>query len=446
MKSSRYIAVDLLCRWQKNGQPIDLILGPSVETLTDLRDRQLVKAIVFGVLRNCASLDWVVGQYSKQPLKKIKKAVLQGLRVGVYQLLFMDRVPASAAVNETIKALKALKQPRWITGFANGVLRNVERHKDELLLSIRSGDIPELARLNHPEWLVCRWKERYGVTLLEGICRSNNSSAALCLRVNSLKIAVEDFQTMLTQKNIDFSVGKYVSEAIWISGDVGMVENLPGFSDGFFSVQDEMAQLLCCLLSPLEKGAYLDGCAGLGGKTAVMAQLVPPESRIVAVEPTKQRLELLGENIARLDLKGVEVFEGTLQEFAQQAGDSFEAVLIDAPCSGIGVTGRHPDIRWLRKPEELQRYQKKQLELLNSASGLVGPGGVVVYATCSTEPEENDEVVELFLQGNSKFKMESAQLFLSENAQSLVDDKGFLRTIPGDKVSDGFFAARLVRK
>jgi 16S rRNA (cytosine967-C5)-methyltransferase len=165
----------------------------------------------------------------------------------------------------------------------------------------------------------------------------------------------------------------------------------------------------------------------------------------VAVEPSRQRLELLGGNFARLGLTAVDVFSGTLQDFAQKTTEIFRAVLVDAPCSGLGVTGRHPDIRWLRKPEDLKRYPEKQLALLNTAAALVGPGGVLVYATCSTEPEENDQVVAQFLGNNVNFQLADARGFLPAAAHCLVDDRGFLRTVPGTQVSDGFFAARLVK-
>lgn len=448
MKNSRYSAVDVLCRWQQSAQAIDPILEQAVVPLTDLRDRQLLKAIVFGVLRNYSLLDWVVAKYAKQPLKKIKNPVLQALRVGIYQLLFMDRVPPSAAINETIKALKSLKQPRWITGFANGVLRNVDRQKADLLQAINSGAVPPRARQNHPDWLIERWQKRYGSSRLEELCRSNNAQARLCLRVNSSKISVADFSNLLSQQEIEFSLGQYVHEAVWLSADAGQIEKLPGYIEGYFSVQDETAQLLCCLLGPFDKqakGTYVDGCAGLGGKTTVMAQLVPEGSQVVAVEPTAQRLMLLGQNIDRLGVGAVEVFKGTLQEFTLQENKPIQAVLVDAPCSGLGVTGRHPDIRWIRKHEDLPRYQEKQLELLHAAASLVGSGGVVVYATCSIEPEENDEVVEKFLKENVNFKLENAGFLLSQQCQCLVDDKGFLRTVPGDEISDGFFAARLMR-
>lgn len=443
-KSPRLSSVEILVEWQNTGTSIDLLIGKH-STAFESRDVGLLKALILGVLRRYALLDWVVGKYSKQPLKKIQPILLQALRVGIYQLLFMDRIPASAAVNETVKALKSLKQPRWISGFANGLLRTVERQKAELSAAIGSGHIPASARLNHPDWLVERWERRFGKAGLDEMCRSNSEPARLCLRVNTLKCSVKDFVGLLASDGIACRTGRLIAEAIWIEAENILIESLPGYDEGYFSVQDEMAQLLCTLLAPFTAGSYLDACAGLGGKTAVVAQLAPKGSTIVAVEPSAQRLSLLSANCTRLGLSGVDIFQGSLQEYNPPSAESFEAVLVDAPCSGLGVTGRHPDIRWQRQPDDLKRYQRIQLELLERAATLVSHGGVLVYATCSTEPEENDEVVEQFLAADPEFRVEDARRVLSGKGQELVDEKGFLRTIPGPEVSDGFFAARLVR-
>jgi len=445
-KSPRSAALELLLDWQKTGTSVD-ILAEEIQAFDDPRDAGLFKAMVFGVLRKLALVDWVIGKVSSKPVKKLEPVVLEALRVGSYQLLFMDRIPASAAVNETVKALKKLKQPRWITGFVNGVLRGVERRKSELLENISAGKLPDQARLNHPEWLVKRWRKRYGNTVMEAVCQSNSRPAGLCLRVNRVTTSTAEFFEQLKQVKIQYRQGRFVPEAVWIETDNVRIENLPGFDEGFFSVQDEVAQLLCGLLAPFSPDkSYLDACAGLGGKAAVIAQLASDAeaARIVAVEPSGQRVGLLHENIARLRLAGVEVVQETLQDFARRTDEKFSAVLVDAPCSGLGVTGRHPDIRWVRSPEELKRYHSVQLELLLLAAKMVRPGGVLVYATCSTEPEENEQVVDQFLDANPGFAVEDARNVLAEECRDLVDERGCLRTLPGNLVSDGFFAVRLV--
>ncbi len=440
----RYLAIDILCQWQQSEQPIDALLEPQLQALTDVRDRKLMKAVVFGSLRTRGSLDWLLSRLSSTPLHRLKPNILQALRIGAYQLLFLDRVPPAAAINSTVEAIKKMGQPRWLTGFVNGVLRNVARGRKEFLEAMQAGKAPAEALFNHPEWLLSRWRSRYGEDGLEAICRSNNQAARLCLRVNTAKITVADYLTTLETSGIPCEPGQYLPEALWLD-QAGAIADLPGYDQGWFFVQDEIAQLIGGLIVPFPEGNCLDGCAGVGGKTAILAGLVPRGGRVVAIEPQPGRQQLFRENMARLGLAEVDLYPGTLAEYAEGASDDFTAVLIDAPCSGLGVTGRHPDIRWQRQAGDLLKFQAQQLSILQGAAPLVAPGGVLVYATCSTEPEENEAVIDLFLGEYPQFVIENAIGSLPPPGHRLVDAQGFLRTLPGHHGSDGFFGARLKR-
>jgi len=441
----RYLAIDILCQWQQSEQPIDALLEPRLQTMADARDRNLLKAIVFGVLRRRGALDWILGRLSSTPLHRLKPAVLQALRVGAYQILFLDRVPLAAAIHSTVEAVKKMGQPRWLTGFVNGVLRNLGRRGPEFLEEVRAGQAPAEALFNHPGWLLKRWRKRYGVSGMTAICRSNSETARLCLRVNSAAITVVDFLSILAGKGLCAEPGVLVPEAVWLE-EGGAIAGLPGYAEGWFFVQDEIAQAIGGLLFPCPAGNYLDGCAGVGGKTAVLAGIAPEGGKVVAVEPHRLRQGLFHENMARLGLKDVALFSGTLAEYAaSSAPGDFAAVLIDAPCSGLGVTGRHPDIRWQRQEDELSAFQSNQLAILQEAVPLVASGGVLVYATCSTEPEENEAVIARFLKDFPQFAIENAACSLPPAARHLVDEAGFLRTTPGLHGSDGFFAARMKR-
>lgn len=441
--SSRAVALEILVQWQESHSAVDLLLERQVHTLADARDRQLVKAIVFGVLRQLTVLDWILAELCSQPLKKVKPLALQALRIGVYQILFLDRVPPSAAINETVEALKQRKQPRWLTGFVNGVLRSADRQKEHFAAMIAAGTVPEPFCFNHPRWLVARWQHRYGEIRSKEICCANEKTPQICLRINTLLTSVAEYIALL-QQDARFTVrqGSFVGEALWLDETVP-IQDLPGYDAGLFSVQDEMAQLLCSLMGPLVAGDYLDGCAGLGGKTAVLAQLMAKEGRLFAVEPDGRRQQLFMENMQRLALHNVTYFCGDLAAFLKQEKRGFRGIFLDVPCSGLGVTGRHPDIRWNRQPEDLKRFQEKQCELLGQAAQLVEPGGTLVYATCSTEPEENEEVIERFLNSHAEFQLENARDYLPQKAAALVSPQGFLQTLPGEQISDGFFGARL---
>jgi 16S rRNA (cytosine967-C5)-methyltransferase len=212
-------------------------------------------------------------------------------------------------------------------------------------------------------------------------------------------------------------------------------------------VQDEAAQLVSFLLGPLKpEKTYLDGCAGLGGKTSHLAQILPTKSKLLAIEPNGERVKKLRENLIRLQLNtSVTIVEGTVDALLPEMTEKFAGVLIDAPCSGLGVIRRHPDIRWNRTPDDLLRYQEIQSAILESAAQLLAPGGTLVYATCSTEPEENEDVVQKFLAEHPRFLMSDCKDLLPENGAALVDSLGFFRTLPGRDDLDGFFGAKLVK-
>jgi 16S rRNA (cytosine967-C5)-methyltransferase len=455
--SSRSIAIDVLCKWEKSGKPIDQVLEQTkrYQQLADQRDRYLTFALIYGTLRQRGYLDWVLADFSSHPLKKMKPHVLNGLRIGLYQLLFMDRIPDSAAINETVEALKAARQPRWLFGFVNGLLRDIVRRKENLPDPEQENtSLPDIAGLNHPQWLINRWVERYGRTNTTAICRSNNMVPPLCLRINTSATSIDSFMDSLRAANIVALPGSFAPEAIILHDYRGPIAEIPGYETGLFQVQDEAAQLISMLLSPMETGkTYLDGCAGLGGKTSHLAQMAAVAGHgarpglITAVEPSSLRIERLRDNLKRLKLtEYVTIVEGRLENLQPSLAGTFTEALIDAPCSGLGVVRRHPDIRWSRTEKDMRRYQQMQLALLEGAALLLEPSAILVYATCSMEPEENDAVVEKFLAVHADFFLTDCRDHLPASAVGLVDEQGFFRTVPDKEGLGGFFAARLIRK
>jgi 16S rRNA (cytosine967-C5)-methyltransferase len=451
-RGARYIAIEVLCSWQERGLPLDQLMEEYVFTMAlgDPRDRQLIMSMIYGVARWRVYLDWVVENFSKHPLSKIKNRTLQTLRIGIFQLLFLDRIPASAAINETVQALKDLKQPKWLTGFVNGILRSVDRNRHKIPDPLDANNIallPETALMSHPEWLITRWKKRYGNSGALTICRKNNTQAPISLRVNTTLTTPSALLKKLRNDGLHAEAGKYSPLAIKLDAFTGPVTAIPGFADGLFQVQDEAAQLVSLLLGPLQPGrSYLDGCSGLGGKTSHLAQMRASGSRLVALDPHSGRIRKLKENLARLRHgTTVTIVEGTLDTLLPDNREKFSGILIDAPCSGLGVIRRHPDIRWNRSPDDLPRYQGKQLELLEIAAQLVAMQGILVYATCSTEPEENDAVVKKFLAAHPQFILSDCREMLPNSAAGLVDSTGFFRTLPGHDDLDGFYAARLIK-
>lgn len=449
--SARLLALEILTAWLEKPGPIDLIKErilnrfPSI----DPRDSQLTMALVYGVLRWQGYLDWLLASHSSHPLAKMKAATLQALRIGLFQLLFMDRVPASAAINETIEALRQKKQPKWLLGFVNGVLRTLARqplHLPALATEEENTDTeaPFAAQCSHPAWLVERWCQRYGEEATKELCRQNNTPAPLCIRTNTEWTTPAELLHTLQEAGLPALAGKLAPEAIWLPDYHGKITALPGFTTGLFQVQDEIAQVIGHLMQPFRAGRYLDGCAGLGGKASHLAQLLPAGSELLAVEPDPRRAALLQANLTRLGLaKEVTIFTGTLAALVSQEPEPFRAILLDAPCSGLGVIRRHPDIRWNRQAEDLRRFPALQLALLLEAADLLTPKGYIVYATCSMEPEENEEVVQAFLAARPDFAAVNCRRFLPPAAAALVTAEGFCRSLPNAEISDGFFAARL---
>lgn len=442
--TSRRLAVLCLCRRERDRSVVQvhidrLIHGSSLAG----PDRQLAVLLTRGVLRQQQFLDAVIARFSNVPPGRMKPLTLMALRVGVYQLFFLDRIPASAAVNETVKVLKAEKQPRWLVNFVNGVLRTIARQRASLPGPEAAGE-DGAPVLNHPDWLLRRWQAHYGPERTEEICRRNNQEPFLSLRVNTRLISREALADRLRRKGHDVRNSSYAPDGLILESGPGAITGLPGFAEGLFQVQGEAAQLAALLLAPFTAGQrYLDTCAGLGGKTGHLAQLLPAGAELTAVEPDRRRFALLEENLRRLGAGGnITLFNGGLDEFAGSGEGRFDAILVDAPCSGTGVIRRHPDIRWNRREDDLRSYQRQQACLIHTASSLLAPGGILVYATCSLEPEENQQVIDAFRKTHSGFTPADCRAFLPPAADRLITADGCFSPTPADGL-DGFFAARL---
>lgn len=442
--TSRLQALKVLTKWHNTHRPIHGIVEQvAADAQLSPMDSQLAKAIIFGVLRQQQYLDFVLTQFARHPLHKMKPRTLFALRIGLFQLLLLDRIPDSAAVNETINAFKDTRQPKWLINFVHGVLRNVARKKMQV-------PEPNVARqhgrpiLNHPNWLIKRWQKYFGPDNTVAICRQNNNPPSMTLRTNTCRISRENLLALLLQKGYKAQATSFSREGISLLEATGSPTNIPGYASGFFQVQDEAAQLASYLL-PMRQGIkVLDACAGLGGKTSHMAALAPDSVPITAVEPEERRFQLLKKNLQRLGCDQVRTQNMGLEEFAGQTGEQFDVILLDAPCSGTGVIGRQPDIRWNRRPEDLISYQQQQLLLLNTAAALVQDNGSLIYATCSLEPEENHEVVSSFLRRQHNFRLDNIHDIFPAQAARLVSKQKYFQPLPIDGL-DGFFAVRLCR-
>jgi 16S rRNA (cytosine967-C5)-methyltransferase len=366
-------------------------------------DRRLCQELVYGVVRWRATLDWLIGRKAQNAVQK--RALQDLLRLGLYQIFFLDRIPNHAAVNETVAmAKRAGFGPQ--SGFVNALLRSYIREFDatKAALAELKTTQPHLG-YSHPEWLVNRWHERWGAEKTAQLLAWNNTPPDIFARVNLLKADPGELLPQWRQENIeyDFVRGDWFDENLLFKfKSHPPLEQVPSLSQGLFYIQDPSTLLAVRQLDPQPGQTILDLCAAPGGKLTYLAQLMRNEGRIVAHDLSTERLKLMQENCARLGVTCTQVFSSPNQlELA-----TFDRILVDAPCSNTGVMRRRVELRWRVRPEELQRLRVVQLDLLNQAAPLLKPGGVLVYSTCSLEPEENRQVVDEFLGGHAEFKLD----------------------------------------
>jgi 16S rRNA (cytosine967-C5)-methyltransferase len=422
-------------------------LATSRASLSDDRDRALTATIVTGTLRWQRALDHLIEHFAKRPLTKVDPQVLSILRLSLFQLLHLDRVPAAAVVDDAVSLTRAARKSS-ASGFVNAVLRSMLRQRHKLPLPARPRDPTDrdaaLAYLgvtfSHPAWLVERWTTRYSFEQVERWVQFNNDAAPLTLRANTLRVTREQLQERLSHHDVETTDTRYAPDGVVVTAG----NPLRTAEDESFFVQDEASQLVPLVMDARPGERILDLCASPGGKTVALAAAMHDSGTLVACDVRAGRLSLLSDTIARSGAHHVRIVHvpahGPLP-FAR----TFDRVLVDAPCSGLGTIRRDPDIRWRRTASELPRLAEQQVDLLMRGANTVRPGGRLVYATCSSEPEENDSVVNTFLE-RMPFDRLDLRNELPGLLQSLLDDQGALRPLPFAHGLEAFFATAMVRR
>ena len=460
--SARAIALSLLVESVKSEEGIDVLLDRAfAKCSSDTRERALTMELTYGVLRQLATIDWRLEPVLKKPLPRLPVAVQMVLRLGAYQLLFLDRIPQSAAVNESVNLAKGFAGTLggdW-SGFVNAVLRALLRHPPQPWPSMVIDAAQAFAvRYSIPSWLSRRWVERLGVVSAEAICEGISVAPPMTLRVNQLITTREALLQTFAQAGIAAKLTSVSPFGILVE-EGGLVPSLPGFQEGAFYVEDEAAQLIPPLLDPQPGDIVLDACAAPGGKSTHLADLMQNKGAIYAIDRKGARLDLLRSNCRRLGVQIVVPIVGDIRQPREwthmieatghpsiktaRLGTPVDRILVDAPCSGLGVLRRHPEAKWRKDEQTLSRHQALQCQILEAVAPCLRPGGVLVYSTCSTEPEENEDVVERFCRAHAEFQRESIVPWLPPSAQGLVTEQGALSTMGNRCSMDGFYAARL---
>ncbi|MBU1193774.1 MAG: 16S rRNA (cytosine(967)-C(5))-methyltransferase RsmB [Proteobacteria bacterium] len=446
-KDPRHIAVTVLLHWQASSQTLDRSLEKFSQTISALskNDKNLCNALIFGVLRQRASIDWILEHCSDMPLKKISPFALYLLRITLFQILHMDRIPVFAAINTAVDiAKKTLGQKT--AGFMNAVLRNACQNASKISLPDPKKDSALFisVRYSMPLWLARKWEKTFGFETTCTLCAQINTIPDITLRVNTLKADIHCLTELITPHTKAVHPTVYSACGLNFTGPDTAIHEMDAFKSGLFQIQDEAAQLVTELMAPEPCETVLDACAGLGGKTGHIAQLMNNQGSITALDIDPGKLEALNLEARRLGLhiiqtRPVDLMQATIKDFDTY----FDRVLLDAPCSGLGVLRRNPDTKWKRTQKDIERLAAKQKKLLNAAANLVKPGGVLVYAVCSCEKEENEDVIHSFLNKRKDFSIDKN--IGSDTYSVFMTDEGFLKTYPAVNTMDGFFAARLTR-
>ena len=411
--------------------------------LQDGRDRALATDIATGTVRWRAALDALIEHGAKRPTSRLDPEVVDILRLSLYQLLHLTRVPASAVVDDGVQLTKKVGK-KSAAGLVNAVLRGISRQRRAVPLPPRPADAADRdaaldylsVTLSHPRWLAERWLDRVGFERAEAWMRFNNEPAHLTLRANPLRTTREDLLAHLASLNVTAHAARFAPDGIVVEAG-----NLVDEAErGDFAVQDEASQLVALLAGPEPGPLVLDTCASPGGKATAIAMTLEVGARLVACDVRDRRMSLLRRSVAMSGALNVRLVQADATQplpFTRQ----FSTVIVDAPCSGLGTLRRDPDIRWSRRPDSLAVLATAQLTMLDHAAAAVAPGGRLVYATCSSEPEENEQVVQAFVAAHRGFTPLRADAAHPATQPELVDAAGHLRTEPDRHGLELFFGA-----
>jgi 16S rRNA (cytosine967-C5)-methyltransferase len=445
-KNVRQLASEILSKVDTRKAYADVLLDHSFKNAAlSERDRALLTELTYGTLRWRGKIDARLNLYFRRGLKDTDPFIRNLLRVAFYQLLFLDKIPDHAAVHEAVELAKAYGGDN-VAGFVNAVLRNFLREKTRTAVPKLGNDWQATlaAEHSHPQWLVRRWLGYFGREEAEALMRANNEIAPLVLRVNSCRTDREKMLALLSGHGIEAVATRWSPAGIWVKSR-SPVDQLPGFQEGLFQVQGEASQLVSYLLAPQKGERILDACAAPGGKTTHIAELMADSGELMALDKSARGIEKIRGNAARLVLASLRPAQADVSyPLAAEYCRPYDRILVDAPCSGLGTLRSHPEIKWHRNESDIKRLGRLQKNVLNQVVNYLKPGGVLVYSTCTLTKDENENIVEDFLQHHKEFILDDAAGYLPGNDSSLVRGRYYM-ALPHRHNTDGFFAARMRR-
>lgn len=443
----RETALKILYEVNKSGAYSNIALNKKLEdiNLSNL-DKAFITELVYGTLKWKLSIDYIIDQFSSVKIKKLSPWILNILRLGVYQLIYMSKIPESAACNESVNLARRYGHSAS-SRYVNAVLRNIARSRDKIEYPDKNKDISAYlsVKYSHPEWMVKDWLERYGESFTEELLMSNNETPHLTVRVNTLKIGTEELRTQLEKEGFDIQPAKYIENALVINNP-SSITKMEAFVKGLFQVQDESSMLVAKVLDPKPNELAVDVCSAPGGKATHIAELMQNKGQVIARDIHEHKIKLIKDAALRLgiDIINAEIFDAQKEDVNLRG--KADRVLVDAPCTGLGIIRRKPDIKWTRDVKDLEEIVKLQKKILYVASRYVKPGGVLVYSTCTIEPKENEELVRKFIKDNREFELEDISNLLPDGLKKDSAKEGYIQLYPNIDGIDGFFISRMRKR
>ena len=442
---AREVALKILYKIDKDEAYSNILLNDMInknKEILNKKDIGLISEIVYGVTTWRLTIDEIIKKHSKIRLKKISPWILNILREAIYQIIFLDKIPKSAAVNEGVNLAKKYGN-RGSIGFVNAILRKIDE-KDYKDLFAEKNESDRISKtMSMPKWIIEELKNDGldNKEILE-ICKNSNIRPKVSIRVNNLKTSKKELKEILNKEGIEANDG--ILDDFLILEKASGIEKLKSFKDGLFTVQDEVAGLTALVLNPSSGKNVLDACSSPGGKTTYLAEIMKNEGNIEAWDIHEHRTKLVEQNAKRLGIKIINTKVEDASIYKKEYENKFDKILLDVPCLGIGVLKRKPDIKWQKKKEDIEEISKIQFNILKTCSNYLKEGGELVYSTCSIFKKENRNLIEKFLNENSNFELKMLNLKEKIFFKYLVDNK-FLEVYQNKK-TDGFFICKLVKK
>lgn len=445
MANAREAALKVLYEIENNNAYSNIELNKYLSNynLSEL-DKSLITELVYGVEKYKVAIDYDISQISNIQLSKISKWIINILRIGIYQIKYLDKIPESASVNESVKLAKRYGNQGSVK-FVNGVLRNYIRNKDTIIYPDKADLINYLSvKYSYPKWIIELFLKGYDAEFTEELLNSSNEVPDLTIRVNRLKCSKDELIQVLQEDFVEVQDAKYISDALLIKSPKP-INILKAYKDGLFQVQDESSMLVGIILDPKPGETIIDVCAAPGGKSTHIAELIQNKGLIHSRDIHSHKLKLIEENANRLGINIIKTGEYDATKLDNDLVDKCDRVVVDAPCSGLGIMRRKPDIKWNKENSGINSLTNLQNNIIEISSKYVKKGGILIYSTCTINKRENLDVVNNFLNNNETFKLVDISNNLPDGLSIKTSREGYIQTYPNIDGIDGFFIAKMIR-